>query len=313
MVNKTVSSKYQILSILRSNPFIPISGQLLADEIGISRVAVWKAVQTLQHSGYGIKSQGRGQSSGYVLEQDIPDSLFPWEFGEMHTEYRHFIETNSTMDEASLLAGHDSKVSIVTAEKQCRGKGRLNHEWIGVPSSLLFTLITRPQLPVAYYNCLCSAAQLALARVLEKMSGRKYFVRWPNDVWSEEGKVSGILTDIRGTGDMLSWVNLGIGVNLLNKPPIPQSDAVFSVNKEKYPGRRTILLEFLNEFKIFERMIYENNSLLVKLWNEKCPDAGKTVSVSGSTDGLSFKGINSRGWAQCENGEFPPGEIRFVK
>ena len=76
MGNKNLSTKYVVLKILREAK-LPVSGEEAAKLAGISRVSVWKAIQSLQLSGYGISST----RAGYFLEEDLKDSLFPWEFG----------------------------------------------------------------------------------------------------------------------------------------------------------------------------------------------------------------------------------------
>lgn len=313
MVNNNVSTKYAILNILRNTKGSVVSGQMLAGELGVSRVSIWKAVQSLQESGYGIAAQGKGSSAGYALLKDEADSLYPWEFAELQAQFKHFKSTTSTMDEARILAVQNSKVSIVTADEQTKGRGRLDHEWVSTPQSLSFTLITRPAASLGSYNRLCALAQVALVHVFEKISGKKYFVRWPNDIWSQEGKVAGILTDVQGTGDSITWVNLGIGINTVTIPRIEKTDALFFHSASNQVPRRTILLDFLKEVKKLEKETAENPDLLVKLWNGSCPDVGQKMQIKGSSGHRTFNGINTWAWAQCDDGCFPPGDIRFSK
>ena len=99
MGNKNLSTKYIILKILREAN-APVSGEEAAKLADISRVSVWKAIQSLQASGYGISST----RAGYFLEKDLKDSLFPWEFGAEEELFFHFPETESTMTEARKIA-----------------------------------------------------------------------------------------------------------------------------------------------------------------------------------------------------------------
>lgn len=313
MVNNKVSSKYVILSLLRQRLGDVLSGQFLADELGVSRVAVWKAIQSLQEAGYGIASRGKGPSAGYVLEEDLSDSLYPWEFGSMYKEFKHFKTTVSTMDEARVQAVQNTSVSIITADKQTNGRGRFDHKWVTTENGLSFTLVTRPVVSVGYYNRSSALSQIALVRVFEKFSARKFFVRWPNDVWSEEGKVAGILTDVQGTGDILSWVNVGIGINLSLKPSVAKSDSVFKTRSHKIPTRKEMLLEFLQEFKTLSGDCNKDPSLISRLWNSHCIDIGKNMGVKGKSGSYVFNGINNWAWALCDNMVFPPGEMRFIK
>ena len=94
------------------------------------------------------------------------------------------------------------------------------------------------------------------------------------DVWSEDGKAAGILSDVQGTGDILAWVNLGIGINISSKPNIAKTDAVFD-STARIPARKELLLGFLREFKKLEKESTLDSSLIVRLWNNLCPDIGK--------------------------------------
>ena len=94
MGNKS-STKRSVLEILRNNTK-PVSGEEIANKIGLSRVSVWKAVNALENAGYKIDST----KNGYILSKDIKDSLFPWELACDENFSVHFKETTSTMEEA---------------------------------------------------------------------------------------------------------------------------------------------------------------------------------------------------------------------
>ena len=104
MVNEKTSTKSKILEILR-NSSNPVTGDIIAGETGVSRVAVWKAVQSLQNSGYDIQSN----RNGYVLSKDLEDSLYPWEFGKGESSFSHFTETDSTMIRGRIAAENCEK------------------------------------------------------------------------------------------------------------------------------------------------------------------------------------------------------------
>ena len=115
MVNVNLSTKSKILKILRAEEK-PVKGELLAAECGISRVAVWKAVQALEQAGYGIGSS----RSGYELTKDLEDSLYPWEFEKDEANHYHFAKTESTMIQAKNAVEDcaDGEMKIITADMQ---------------------------------------------------------------------------------------------------------------------------------------------------------------------------------------------------
>ena len=142
--------------------------------------------RVLEDFGYEVKLT----RAGYFLEKDLKDSLFPWEFGAEEELFFHFPETESTMTEARKIAQENSfskKMEIITADKQTKGQGHSSHKWTTTKDSLACTLITRSGIAVSYSHRATMAAQIAIVKTLTEMTGRKFYARWPNDIWSENG------------------------------------------------------------------------------------------------------------------------------
>lgn len=312
MVNEKSSTKSKILEILRMNE-TPVTGDTMAKEAGVSRVAVWKAVQTLQQSGYEITSN----RSGYSLAKDLTDSLFPWEFGTEENLYSHFIKTDSTMTQAREIAQtcEEHDLRIVTADIQTAGKGHMDHKWTTTKGSIACTVITKENIPSAESHRLIMSSQIALAKVLSKHSGRPMYLRWPNDIWTDTGKIGGILDDMSATGGLTNWLNLGIGINLSARPKLENTDCVFSSGKNV--SRKEIMQDFIDEFRIEKQRAMEDSDRLAKEWNRYCPDIGKEMQLKNSALKFTFKGINGYGWVVTENNGqekvFPPSTISIIK
>ncbi|MCL2176272.1 MAG: HTH domain-containing protein, partial [Treponema sp.] len=132
--SSVLSSKAQVLSLLREKNGEAISGSLIAKEIGISRVAVWKSVQALTDAGYTIETKG----TGYLLNpKNEKDYLYPWEFAEREKMFFHFLNTESTMDRAREYAFKGAENgSVFTAEKQSAGRGRHGRTWVSKQGGL---------------------------------------------------------------------------------------------------------------------------------------------------------------------------------
>lgn len=324
MVNEETSTKYKVIQILRNNAE-PVSGEAIAEQVAVSRVAVWKAVQALQSAGYGITST----KNGYQLTKDVRDSLYPWEFGKEESLFVHFAETESTMIEARRIAEAEEadgtqKTQIITADHQTKGKGQSNHSWTTTEGSLAYTIVTHNHIPTAESHRVTMAAQVALAQVLTQSAGRPFYVRWPNDVWSAEGKVAGILDELSATGNICRWVNIGIGVNVSSHPPIPLSDCVLSGEqstslqssksgavlenntgadcKNNYLTRKELLSLFWNEFQKQQALVLSDSNELTEQWNTLCCDVGKKVKVRG--DYCCNSNGAARGNSQKQDGEF---------
>jgi len=136
---KDISSKAKLLYHLRENKGEPLSGTKLAKDIGVSRVAVWKTVQSLIEAGYSIETR----ETGYLLDpKKEKDFLYPWEFREKENLFYHFKNTPSTMDRAreSALKGAKNG-SVFTAEKQ--SAGRTQRAYMGFTSGWFVFFDTR--------------------------------------------------------------------------------------------------------------------------------------------------------------------------
>lgn len=313
MVNVRNSTKFKILKILRESK-IPVSGEIIARDCKVSRVSVWKTVQSLQQSGYGISHE----RTGYSLKEDVKDSLFPWEFGDKEYLCFHCPETDSTMNEARKIAEthpRQSHIQIVTADRQTKGRGSSNKKWTTTKGSLACTVITRNALPAAESHRMVMASQIAVAKVLQKLTGRAFFTRWPNDIWTTEGKVCGILDELAAQGSVCSWINIGIGVNLFCHPRIENADQ--AALKKNSLSRKEMLLAFWDEFKMQERIACENSCELEKQWNSLCMDSGEKIRNAESGKQFTFKKINGLGFAVldfCGTEKIAvPGTFSFIK
>lgn len=313
MVNENKSTKQKILEVLRASTE-PVSGEKLAGESGVSRTAVWKSIQSLQKSGYGIIVD----RSGYVLERDLSNSLCPWEFGKEEKSFIHFDATDSTMTEARKIAMDQSgsEIRCVTTDMQTNGRGHQNHKWQTTQESLAFTLICRDKILGAEENRLVMAAMISACSVLNRISDKNFYLRWPNDIWTREGKVSGILDEYNCVGGECSWVNLGIGINYMKKPALKKTDSVFGANAKV--SRKEFISLFMNEFDETRNSLLSLDSSLCNKWNSLCMDLGKSV-VCKESGNYVFEGINAYGWAVLKekSGDakriVPPGKISFVK
>ncbi|HBG66760.1 MAG TPA: biotin--[acetyl-CoA-carboxylase] ligase [Treponema sp.] len=313
MVNAIASTKCTVLLILRGSSS-PVSGEELAALAGVSRVAVWKTIRLLQEAGYGIVSSKKG----YMLADDLADSLYPWEFGTDERLFTHFAQTSSTMTEAHRIAENGNAAhspQIVTADAQTQGRGQDDRPWTTTEGSLAFTLINRVPLQEAAAHRITMAAQIALADVLTSATGRRFYVRWPNDLWTETGKVAGILSELSAIGNRCRWINEGIGLNMTRCPDSGACDCVFPGGNA--PGRKEILQRFLEEFGRQEELAKEDSPVLAEEWNARCPDIGRLVRLQKRRQEAAFTGINSWGWAsfsaEGNTAAFPPGTESFIK
>ncbi|WP_084068905.1 biotin--[acetyl-CoA-carboxylase] ligase [Desulfocicer vacuolatum] len=266
--------KNKILKQLWEHPHRIVSGVELSRILGISRVGVWKHLQQLKDAGYSIESTPKG----YRLA-DPENLLNPFCFPGREDHIHFYSQVTSTMDEARELARSGAPhLSVVVADNQTRGRGRLNRNWFSSPGGLWMSLILRPDLPPPLAFKVNFAASFSMATTLNGLYGTDIRVKWPNDLLAGEKKVAGLLSEMETQGDMISFVNIGMGLNVNNDPP-PQEKKAVSIKMllGKTVSRRDILMAFLDKFEMQMQDIATKD--VIGPWKTITATIGKTVTI----------------------------------
>jgi BirA family biotin operon repressor/biotin-[acetyl-CoA-carboxylase] ligase len=208
------SAADRILDWLRAAA-APLSGEEIAARLGISRAAVFKHVETLRARGYTVDAE---HAQGYRLTA-TPDRLDATELGRhlaggwRRIEWR--AEVDSTQQVARTLAAAGAEEgTVVVAETQSAGRGRLGRTWHSPPGTNLYcSIVLRPTMAPSTVPQLALVAGLATARAIETL-GLRPAIKWPNDVLLDGRKVVGIITEMEAELDRVHVVILGIGVNV---------------------------------------------------------------------------------------------------
>lgn len=128
-------------------------------------------------------------------------------------DIRFYSETESTMDEARILAtGNVQEGMLVVAESQTKGRGRFARSWLSSPGNLYVSTVLYP--PIEALPFMSIMAGVAVARAIEKSTNLKATVKWPNDIIVNGKKVGGVLTECVVQGNEVSYLIIGIGVNI---------------------------------------------------------------------------------------------------
>jgi len=184
----------------------------------MSRAAIWKHMQELRADGYEIAAVPH---LGYQLVA-CPDKLLAYEVQSgLNTRIIGkkviIMDTvSSTMDEAFRLGMEDCpEGTVVCAESQSKGRGRLGRPWASPKNKgLYFSFVLRPQLPLNQLAQLTLMSAVALAEAIEGISDLKPLIKWPNDILLGSNKLAGILTELRAESDQVKFVVVGIGLNI---------------------------------------------------------------------------------------------------
>ncbi len=120
---------------------------------------------------------------------------------------------DSTLDVARKLKNVE-EFTIILAKRQSKGRGRFNREWASPLGGLWFTTILYPQRPAYTYSVLSLLTSLSVSKAIEKVTGLKPSIRWPNDVYLNNKKTAGVLIESEISGDIIEKSLVGIGVNV---------------------------------------------------------------------------------------------------
>lgn len=214
MIGSEKARLKDLLSMLRASSGY-VSGEYMSKMLKISREAVWKQISMLRGYGYRIDAKPR---LGYMLI-DRPDRLYPWEImyelggSTMVKEIIYYEDVTSTQDVALRLAEDGKDSTLVVAEMQSKGRGRLSRRWISPYGGVWFSLITKPRVSVRNATLLSLATALAVCNTINNNFNIPARIKWPNDVVTNYRKVAGILIDMSVEHDIIDYCVIGIGIN----------------------------------------------------------------------------------------------------
>ncbi|MCX8207156.1 MAG: biotin--[acetyl-CoA-carboxylase] ligase [Methanothrix sp.] len=197
-----------IIRMLRAASGGWVSGKAIGDALKMSRAAVWKHIQHLRSMGYRIEASTR---LGYRLLGPEPVHLHI----PKHICSRLILleSVGSTNEFAREIASESDSWTVVIAEVQTAGRGRLGREWLSPPGGIWMSIILKPKVPPSEAFRYTMAASVAVCRSLRELYGLNARIKWPNDVLVNGRKICGILTEISAELDIINHIIIGIGIN----------------------------------------------------------------------------------------------------
>ena len=288
----------RLVHLLVRNATVLVPGPKIASEIGVSRSTVWEWIEKLREMGVAITGHPR---HGYQLEK-LPDILVPSlvraelpnaEIGHKVIHYFRIDSTNSAALELSAqIAPHGT---VVIAEEQTAGRGRLGRKWYSEKSSGIYTsIILRPPLAPAAAPILTLLGGVAVHHAVRAATGLSGDIRWPNDLLLNGKKVCGILTEMRAEVDRLHMVVLGIGINV-NQISMPDEIREIATSLALEGGRQYSRLQILAELlrdveRYYHMFLQEGSAAIVREWSAASSYAdGRPVRVKAS--GCEYSGV----------------------
>jgi len=251
----------------------PVSGPALAETLDVSRAAVWKHVEALREAGFDIVST----EGGYEL-REVPEFGGPAvEFGLEAPYEVEFHETvDSTNARARELADEGGTNLVVLADQQTGGRGRLDRSWSSPSGGVWLSILVRPDVPPTRAPLFTLAAAVATARAVREV-GVDASIKWPNDILLDGRKLAGILTEMEGEADRVSWLVVGIGVNAnVDAAALPGDQPVATLREAVGDvDRRTVTQTLLEEF----HSLTEDPDAVLPAWRDLSSTLGRRVRI----------------------------------
>lgn len=221
--------KDEVLRALEQSRGTRLSGGQLARELGVSRTAIWKAIEALRAEGILVESS---QGSGYCLlaEDDSLTAAGVSALLETETFGRDVLilaetgSTNTAIKED--YAASRAEGFTLIARQQTAGRGRLGRSFSSPPGGGLYmSILLQPCIPLSRLNFITIAAAVAVCRAIHALCGFQPQIKWVNDVLMDGKKLCGILTEaaVEGETGGVDYAVLGIGINLrLDRQALPE-------------------------------------------------------------------------------------------
>tara|TARA_B100000029_G_scaffold283496_1_gene277307 strand:+ start:391 stop:1386 length:996 start_codon:yes stop_codon:yes gene_type:complete len=300
----------KVLKFLKSHKDDFLSGQDLSDVLKISRVAVWKHIKTIKSLGYKIESK---QKLGYRLVKNS-EKLLPWEITDnlktktIGRKVYYFDIIDSTQNFAMEIATKKNENgSIVIAQKQTSGRGRMNRKWVTGKGGVSLSIILHPKFDVSISTLFPIAASVALVNAIQNTLKINPNVKWPNDIVIKGKKVAGMIVDSTIESNLIENMILGVGINFKVdtknlESKLKDTENFYGVSSLLKTTNNITALELVQNFlfeleKVITLLNNGKTSQIIQRWEKSSTTIGKRVSIKtndGIVTGIAKK-INNDG------------------
>lgn len=206
--------------------------------------------------------------------------------------FRRLTSTNYLAKELALKGAREG--TVIVAETQTSGRGRLKRKWRSPEGGLWISIILRPKAEPKHTPKLTLMASVAVVKTITQLFSLKAEIKWPNDVLINQKKVCGILTEATTKGNAVQFTILGIGINAnfsLSSFPIGLRDSTTTLQEElkKEIELEALLLTLLEEIELYYGLFTkEKFDVILKEWRNQASFLGSYVEVA--SDNEKFKG-----------------------
>ncbi|WP_335869692.1 biotin--[acetyl-CoA-carboxylase] ligase [Bacillus sp. 2205SS5-2] len=285
-----------------------LSGQDLANETGCSRTAVWKHIEELRKEGYELEAV---RKKGYRILQ-APDKVSEDELlmGLATEKLGRVIHYNDSVESTQKLAhilvhDHVPEGTIVIAEEQTAGRGRLMRKWDSPKyTGIWMSVILRPNLPPQKAPQFTLISAVAVVQAIRELTDVEAEIKWPNDLLINGKKITGILTELVAESDKINAVIIGIGINVNQQVESFSEeikDVATSIRLEggKPVSRAALVQQILLKLEKYYSLYMREGFYPIKLlWESYAISIGKDImartmneTIYGKAMGITDEGV----------------------
>lgn len=271
-----------------------LSGEDMSRILGVTRTAIWKHIKKLKDDGYAIESV---TNKGYRVSL-LPDQLDAHELmqllkgNDLVKQVFVYKTIDSTNKEAKRKAMEEGvSTALFLSEEQTLGIGRRGKHWVSKSGTGIFmSLLLRPNIKPANASMLTLLVGIAASKAIEKETGLRTQIKWPNDLVLNNKKICGILTEMNSEIDYINYVVIGVGINV-NQTKIDEElmDIATSLSLEggKDYSRKSLITSFFEVFdKLYNQfLLRESLDFVIEEYNDLCVNVGRMVKaeINGQT------------------------------
>ena len=303
----------KILEELYNNKGSYVSGEDLRLKLNVSRTAIWKHINALKEEGYNIETAHR---KGYTL-LEMEDKLFPEEIksnlsnNSIGKEIIYFESIDSTNSYAKEEANNLKSGTIILSEEQACGRGRRGRSWISSKGKgIWMSLILKPDLQPTEGIKMTQIAAVAVCEAIRELTGLEALIKWPNDIVINGKKVCGILTEMAGELNEISYIVVGIGINVNMVEftgDLKEKATSLYIESNRKVDRKQMVAKILKEFEeLYELFIKELDLVdTLKKLKEYSAVLGKNIRIiQGKRERIAKAvDIDKQGFLIIENKE----------
>jgi BirA family biotin operon repressor/biotin-[acetyl-CoA-carboxylase] ligase len=250
--------KLLILEILQSNKYNYVSGEDISKSLGVTRAAIWKYIKSLQEEGYIIESSPR---KGYKLtfapsKLSIDKLTSDLSENTLVNKILYFNTIESTNDYCKMHSENIQSGTIILTDHQLKGRGRFDRNWFSPQGKGIYcSIYLKPELSPFEISKITSIICASIIEVLHSYDIDAK-VKWPNDIYLNNKKIGGILTEMKGDMDRINYLIIGFGLNINQESyEFPEEIRTIATSLKtvynKDFNREVILTDILNKFEHF--------------------------------------------------------------